>query len=120
MASAPRSRSRSRSGGKGTEYGTINDSEADGGSYISKGKGVSSKGEGVGAVGRLRLADSGRGSDSPGTAVGFVILNKVKAIQLEVEFLKKQLDRQRGMLDNVISMTDDLECMAVGLIVLGT
>ena len=120
MAGAPRSRSRSRSGGKGTEYGTINDSEADGGSYSSKGKGVSSKGEGVGAVGRLRLADSGRGSDSPGTAVGFVILNKVKAIQLEVEFLKKQLDRQRGMLDNVISMTDDLECMAVGLIVLGT
>ena len=44
----------------------------------------------------------------------------MKAIQWEVEFLKKQLDRQRGMLDNVISMTDDLECMAVGLIVLGT
>ena len=120
MAGAPRSRSRSRSGGTGTEYGTINGSEADGGSYISKGKGVSSKGEGVGAVGRLRLADSGRGSDSPGTAVGFVILNKVKAIQLEAEDLRHQLGAQRRQLDKVISTTDGLEKIAVELIVLGT
>ena len=77
-----------------------------------------------GAVGRLRLAASGGGSDiseTIATIAHFNILNRVKSIQLEVEDLRNQFGSQLRQVASKISATeDDNEIIELGLIELQT
>jgi hypothetical protein len=77
-----------------------------------------------GAVGRLRPAASGGGSDiseTIATIAHFNILNRVKSIQLEVEDLRNQFGSQLRQVASKISATeDDNEIIELGLIELQT
>ena len=77
-----------------------------------------------GAVGRLRPAASGGGSDiseTIATIAHFNILNRVKSIQLEVEDLRNQFGSQlRQVASKITATQDDHEIIEPGLIELQT
>ena len=73
-----------------------------------------------GAVGRLRPAASGGGSDISEAVAGFNILDKVASFQLELEELMHEFGSSLRQVASKISVTDDSEIIELGLIALQT